>query len=104
VYVPKIPSLRAYANELKVSDADGQYFDCKNPSKVDVGVSWTECINGVATTTGQSYNFKKFGGEDKICVRANGSARTNGFFSDVGTAEDCADKSVRGKKTSRFQL
>jgi hypothetical protein len=97
VYVPnsKISSLRVYANELKVS-SDGHQA-CQLPSEVEGGLSKTECINGVVSKTGTTYYFDKFGGNNKRCIRANGSTRTNGSFSDVGTVEDCADKCV-GRK------
>jgi hypothetical protein len=100
VYVPKVPSLRVYANELKVS-SDGQQA-CELPSEVQGGVSWTECHGGVAYEVSPARYFNKFGGSNKRCVRANGTVRTNGSFSDVGTAEDCANKCV--EKDPRVDL
>jgi hypothetical protein len=88
----QIPSLRAYANELKVS-SNGQQA-CQLPSEVQGERSWTDCQDGEAWETSQVIYFKQFGGDNKRCVRGNGSARTNGSFSDVGTVEDCADKCV----------
>jgi hypothetical protein len=46
----------------------------------------------VTWETSEVIYFKQFGGNNKRCVRGNGSARTNGSFSGIGTAEDCADK------------
>jgi hypothetical protein len=54
----------------------------------------------MAWETSQVVYFKKFGGNNKKCVRADGSFSTNGSFSGVESAEDCADKCV-GKEPGK---
>jgi hypothetical protein len=56
----------------------------------------------MAMSTGEKVYFTKARGNNNKCVRGNGSARTNGSFSGVGTVDGCANKCVGKKAGSGF--
>jgi hypothetical protein len=78
----QIPSLRAYADELKLLSAEEA---CQLPAEVAGSIDMVGC--------GKVFFFSKMGGNTK-CVQNGGSSRTNGSFSGISTPEDCANKCV----------
>jgi hypothetical protein len=78
----RIPSLRAYADELKLLSAEEA---CQLPAEVAGSIDMVGC--------GKVFFFSKMGGNTK-CVQNGGSTRTNGSFSGISTPEDCANKCV----------
>jgi hypothetical protein len=68
---------------MRVSSAERS---CELPEEVAGSIDMAGC--------GKVFYFTKMQGINGKCVHNAGSTRTNGSYSDINTAEDCANKCV----------
>lgn len=64
--------------------------DCELPAEVEGSIDMVGC--------GKVFFYEKMAGDDKKCVHNGGSTRTNGSFSDIKSAEECANQCVSDEK------
>eukprot|EP00804_Cyclotella_cryptica_P016185 CCRYP_005692-RA/>CCRYP_005692-RA protein AED:0.28 eAED:0.28 QI:1768/1/1/1/0.5/1/3/1712/180 len=86
----KIPNLRAYADEVQ---RGSNRNSCQLPAEVAGSIEMTGCS--------KVFYFEKMPGTNTQCIRNGGSSRTNGSFSDISSAEDCANKCVEDESKVR---
>ncbi|KAL7480703.1 hypothetical protein ACHAW6_006367 [Cyclotella cf. meneghiniana] len=87
----RIPNLRTYADEVKIASNSN---NCELPAEVAGSIEMTGCS--------KVFYFEKMPGTNNQCVRNGGSARTNGSFSDINSAEECANKCVEDESKVRY--
>ena len=86
--------MRAYADELKGSSQTRESPpSCKLPDEVAGHIQMLGCE--------KTFLFRTMSGTNTKCVR-NGATRTNGSFSGIATAEECANKCVENEAKANY--